>query len=102
QPDTAQILLGAMEYPAGVRGTVRIEQPRVPAGKPEREAEDIQPVPLGRERGFFADALPDQIAARSEHPGGDFRTGEVAGAAAEQGFPIHAEKGGALGAEDLT
>ena len=102
EPDAAQILLGAMEHPAGVRGTVRIEQPRVPVGKPERQAEEIQPVLLGRERGFLTDAFPDQIAARHEHPGGDFRAGEVTGAAAEQGFTVHTEKGCAFGAEDLT
>ena len=76
-----------MEHPAGVRGTVRIEQPRVPVGKPERKAEEIQPVLLGRKRGFLTDAFPDQIAARHEHPGGDFRAGEVTGAAAEQVSP---------------
>ena len=102
EPDAAQILLGAMEHPAGVHGTVRIEQPRVPVGKPERQAEEIQPVLLGRERGFLTDAFPDQIAARHEHPGGDFRAGEVTGAAAEQGFTVHTEKGCAFGAEDLT
>ena len=91
-----------MEHPAGVRGTVRIEQPRVPVGKPERKAEEIQPVLLGRKRGFLTDAFPDQIAARHEHPGGDFRAGEVTGAAAEQGFTVHTEKGCAFGAEDLT
>ena len=85
-----------------MRGTVRIEQPRVPVGKPERQAEAIQPILLDRERGFLTDAFPDQIAARHEHPGGDFRAGEVTGAAAEQGFTVHTEKGCAFGAEDLT